>query len=209
MNHEKLYNPLQHGYIRLLQIQVPESQASDHNISCSLSCIALTDVPPATPVKEESQDWHELSTAHWNYRTLFSPADPSKSVRRYRAGLPRVRIVATPAAPVSKNEVLRSSYIALSYVWGPSTQNKQILVNGHLCPVTDNLYAALDQLQHCVAIKTGLRIWVDALCIDQNNLEEKAYQIELMHKIYAQAQHVVIWLGPESPWTRSAFTAIS
>jgi len=75
--------------------------------------------------------------------------------------------------------------------------------------VTDNLYAALDQLQHCVAIKTGLRIWVDALCIDQNNLEEKAYQIELMHKIYAQAQHVVIWLGPESPWTRSAFTAIS
>jgi len=75
--------------------------------------------------------------------------------------------------------------------------------------VTDNLYAALERLQRFDAIKRRMKVWIDALCINQNDLEERATQIQLMHQIYAQAQHVVIWLGPETPSTELAFTAIS
>jgi hypothetical protein len=38
-------------------------------------------------------------------------------------------------------------------------------------------------------------IWVDAVCINQNDDPEKKHQIGLMSKIYSQANRVIIWLG--------------
>ena len=209
MNHEKLYTPLQPGHIRLLQVQVPKSQADEYVISCSLSCIALTDIPNATSSKEESQDWYELSTAHWDYRRLFPGRFARRTVRRYLAEQKKRGEIITRTATVSNTGATQGGYSALSYVWGPSTQSKQIHLNGHLCPVTDNLYAALEQLQHCEAVKKGMRFWIDALCIDQADLKERAAQIQLMHQIYTLAQHIVIWLDSLTPSTELAFTAIS
>jgi len=208
MSHEKLYAPLQPGHIRLLQLEVQEGETSDHIISCSLSCVALTDLPNATSSAEGCSDWYELSTASWDYRSLFYPISLKKSVRRYLARLPKSREVSTLRKAVYRNIAPQRGYAALSYVWGPSTQNKQIRLDGHMCAVTDNLYAALQQLKRCEAVKQGLSVWVDALCIDQADLEERAAQIQLMHQIYARAQHIMIWLGPEVPWTKPAFTAI-
>lgn len=38
-----------------------------------------------------------------------------------------------------------------------------------------------------------LAVWVDQVCIDQNNAEEKNDQVALMHKIYQRAKEVLIW----------------
>ncbi|OCK76902.1 HET-domain-containing protein, partial [Lepidopterella palustris CBS 459.81] len=38
-------------------------------------------------------------------------------------------------------------------------------------------------------------IWVDAICIDQDNFEEKSHQIQLMAKIYSKAIRALAWLG--------------
>jgi len=114
----------QPGHIRLLQLEVTECQASDHIISCSLSCIALTDLPNVTSSAEGCNDWYDLSTTSWDYRRLFYLRSLKKSVTRYRAGLPRVTKVPSPTTNVSKNKASQGSYMALSYVWGKSTQKK-------------------------------------------------------------------------------------
>lgn len=41
-------------------------------------------------------------------------------------------------------------------------------------------------------------VWADAVCIDQNNIQEKASQIPLMGSIYRNAAEVLVWLGPQS-----------
>jgi hypothetical protein len=58
--------------------------------------------------------------------------------------------------------------------------------------VTTNLYAALLHLRNSSLERI---IWIDAICIDQKNDEERAQQIQLMAKIYSQASRVLVWLG--------------
>ncbi|RAH62841.1 HET-domain-containing protein [Aspergillus piperis CBS 112811] len=83
-------------------------------------------------------------------------------------------------------------YEALSYVWGSGTSSRTIILNGCRFPVTENLYVALSYLRNRQLERI---VWVDAICINQSNRDEKAQQIPLMREIYAQAQHVIVWLG--------------
>lgn len=48
-------------------------------------------------------------------------------------------------------------------------------------------------------------LWVDAICIDQSNEEEKTAQVRLMRTIYSEAEMVIIWLGKEVPTDRSGY----
>lgn len=63
-----------------------------------------------------------------------------------------------------------------------------------------NLYFALAALSHNVACRDKLRgcdyLWIDALCIDQDNVAERGHQVGLMADIYRDAKHVMVWLGP-------------
>jgi hypothetical protein len=49
------------------------------------------------------------------------------------------------------------------------------------------------------------RLWIDAICINQEDLAERSSQVKLMSKIYKQAEQVVLWLGLEDSDTRKAF----
>jgi hypothetical protein len=83
-------------------------------------------------------------------------------------------------------------YEALSYVWGEPLKTWTIHVDGVTFPVTVNLYAALSRLRDHSFERI---IWVDAVCIDQKNDKEKVQQIQIMPKIYSQANRVLVWLG--------------
>lgn len=87
----------------------------------------------------------------------------------------------------------RPKFSALSYVWGAATDRRVILVQNSAVLVTKNLYDALMALRRP---KEDLVIWVDALCINQSDDEEKSWQVGLMADIYRQASKVVAWLGP-------------
>ena len=83
-------------------------------------------------------------------------------------------------------------YDALSYAWGDSGKPQSISVGEYDLPVTKKLHEALLHLRY----RSIERImWIDAVCIDQENQQEKMKQIWLMGKIYAQANRVVVWLG--------------
>jgi hypothetical protein len=68
-----------------------------------------------------------------------------------------------------------------------------IQVNDSTQNVTLNLRTALEHLRQK---HEDVVIWVDAVCIDQNNPEEKSDQVQIMTEIYASAKCTVVWLGP-------------
>jgi hypothetical protein len=83
-------------------------------------------------------------------------------------------------------------YDALSYVWGNPDEKLPIFIHGHSFDVTVNLRAALSHLRNHSLERI---LWVDAICIRQEDEEEKEKQIQSMAKIYGQANRVVVWLG--------------
>ncbi|KAF4337340.1 heterokaryon incompatibility [Fusarium beomiforme] len=83
-------------------------------------------------------------------------------------------------------------YAALSYVWGGQNTPHEILVNGKTLWITESLYEALHRLRKPNKDRI---FWVDALCIDQNNIKERGHQVNHMGEIYKKAIKVIIWLG--------------
>ena len=86
-------------------------------------------------------------------------------------------------------------YEALSYTWGDPTPKFSVQCNGKTLPVAYNLYSAL---QHLRDTDTRRYLWIDAICINQNDTDERSMQIQYMLDIYQEAARVVIWLGEES-----------
>ncbi|MCJ1397003.1 hypothetical protein MMC11_000195 [Xylographa trunciseda] len=83
-------------------------------------------------------------------------------------------------------------YTALSYVWGGVEDLKPITVNGSSFLVTRNLN---DALQHISFEDIAPSIWIDSICIDQNNYIEKTEQLQLVGTVYSNAVRVLVWLG--------------
>jgi len=94
-------------------------------------------------------------------------------------------------------------YEALSYVWGdPSQARGTVLVGGTRLEIYETLYQILVRLRH----PTDRRmLWVDAICINQSDVEERNTQLPLMQSIYRDASQTVVWLGPESKSTGNTF----
>lgn len=95
-------------------------------------------------------------------------------------------------------------FTALSYVWGESS-GKSITCNGYNVRVTDSCFEALSSLRQSLGSFT---IWVDAVCINQEDDDEKAAQIPLMEQIYTWAEAVYIWLGPRTETTKKGLEYI-
>lgn len=91
-------------------------------------------------------------------------------------------------------------YAALSYVWGQATDLEEIQVNGQAFQATPSLARALRyvprhwQTKYPGRALTELRLWADAVCINQSDLEERAQQVPLMGKIYSGAELVMCWM---------------
>ncbi|KAK8078538.1 HET-domain-containing protein [Apiospora saccharicola] len=88
-------------------------------------------------------------------------------------------------------------YEALSYTWGGelTSDSPRILLNGVDFPITKNLFEALCSLR--LGNQDRL-MWVDALCINQDDHREKGHQVGQMRFVYRNAETVLIWLGPSS-----------
>ena len=87
---------------------------------------------------------------------------------------------------------LSSGYVALSYVWGPPDKDHKILVNGKPHLVRNNLYRFLAYARTDCHDKP---LWIDAICINQQDVNEKNHQIQMMSNIYSNAKAVIAWLG--------------
>jgi hypothetical protein len=85
-------------------------------------------------------------------------------------------------------------FTALSYTWGDPNIRKPIEINGKRLDVTLNLYHALHYMRSSHNIRT---FWIDAVSINQDDLQERASQVLRMCNIYTIARNVEVWLGQE------------
>ena len=129
--------------------------------------------------------------------SFFPPIDSS---------IAQVRLLELHSAPPSSDisfsfqivnlDKLDLSYEALSYAWrgrhGEEPQKQPIYVDGSPIEVSQSLFEALKQLRS----DSGNRfLWIDAICINQADDDEKTWQVNLMRRIYTQCSQCIIWLG--------------
>ncbi|KAH7391571.1 heterokaryon incompatibility protein-domain-containing protein [Cadophora sp. MPI-SDFR-AT-0126] len=86
------------------------------------------------------------------------------------------------------------SYEALSYVWGEPAFTASIKLNNISFRITPRLDEALRYLRYRDKPRV---LWVDALCIDQGNNNERRYQVGLMRQIYSKCKSGIVWMGPD------------
>ena len=86
----------------------------------------------------------------------------------------------------------RASYDTLSYTWGALSETYPLICDGKVLQIHYNLNEALPYLARR---PSKLPIWIDAVCINQSDGEEKVQQIRLMSDIYRRATRVWVWLG--------------
>ena len=126
-----------------------------------------------------------------------TPLDPARETIRLLTVLPKpedstddveihctLRVATLSAA---------TNFTAVSYTWGDQALTKNIIINGYATSVTENFERAL---RHFRQTHPGISFWIDAICIDQNNTQEKSQQVSHMHEIYSLAKQTLVWLGP-------------
>ncbi|TVY54882.1 Heterokaryon incompatibility protein 6,OR allele [Lachnellula cervina] len=109
---------------------------------------------------------------------------------------------------------------AISYAWGEPIFSREILIDdGSKLAITPSLGDALQRMRWNTArsfknalqrmrpgisrsrqLSSSVRIlWADAVCINQQDIDERSQQVQLMRKIYRGASRVLVWLGPGGP----------
>ncbi|KAF2997959.1 hypothetical protein E8E13_006149 [Curvularia kusanoi] len=153
-------------------------------------------------------------------RYIYRPLPPAKhSIRLIQIlpGLPQTDMHCRIIDYTIRDDRVSGLFEALSYVWGKTTDKRKIFVadvastmipntpEGYL-EITPNLHEALGELRDPVFSRT---LWIDAVCINQDDLDERASQVSFMAGIYSHAIQVVIWLGPGAVnETQELFAAI-
>jgi len=149
------------------------------------------------------------------------PPEPSYKHRRLQQN-DQIRILSLHPG-VSSSEVFMvisvekllpniTPYKALSWQWGGEDETSEVYIRGtdvedryETFWVKPRLLAALHHLRERSAVR---RLWVDAISIDQNDLDEKNSQVAMMTTIFARADEVYVWLGEEEAGDATAIKLI-
>ncbi|KAK5083204.1 hypothetical protein LTR05_007088 [Lithohypha guttulata] len=109
---------------------------------------------------------------------------------------------------VDLNSGTLPQYTALSYTWGKEDRPNRMIVSGNTIMLTNNLFDILQTIQSartrsnsgglCDLVQKPLMnyIWIDAICINQDDKNEKKSQVDLMASIFGQASLTLVWWGP-------------
>ncbi|KAI1125016.1 heterokaryon incompatibility protein-domain-containing protein [Nemania abortiva] len=167
--------------------------------------VIISEVP-----RDSGRSWSKSSVVTTHLETTPRSTSPSSSgsgvlgekTYQYEKLRPQefrlVRLYSKKMSTV-KCEIIHSSlkdppsYTAISYAWGDTDDRRRIQIGKISISVAVSLFGALDAVRKR---EGDILVWVDALCIDQQNRAERGQQVQLMTEIYAKATRVAIWLGP-------------
>jgi len=106
--------------------------------------------------------------------------------------------------------VADADYEAISYTWsdesGDKSKCKSIILDSAPFSVTRNCEMALKRVRKRLSRRC---IWIDAVCINQKNLDERGHQVQLMPQIYSRAKVVLIYIGESANNSSSILQTIS
>lgn len=170
---------------------------STNPLSCHLS---------NAPSSESSRDVDRISSpthladSRYRYRKLQN----TDSIRLLKL-LPGRKDDPLICSMIATEVNVAPAYAAISYVWGDPNDIAMITVDGKNQPVTVNLRDVLQRVRH---ISDARILWADAVCINQEDLEERGQQVRLMASIFSSANHVVAWLGKDDGDVNAVSTLI-
>ena len=90
------------------------------------------------------------------------------------------------------------AYVAISYTWGSSLLEATVHIEDRIKFVRRNCYDALKQIREHTESLGIEYVWIDSLCINQDDIGEKNAQVQLMGSIFARAHYVCACIGPEA-----------
>lgn len=173
-----------HSDIRLLLIEPPGNDQAEEKISCRVEHYDISEA-------SWSEEWKHSVTS------LDRPVRPSDRLHWRQAH--------EPAVP----RYVWGDYYALSYTWGNLDEQATIVLNGFDFKVTKNLENALRNLRDCNALPEQHFLWVDALCINQEDLLERASEVQRMQAIYSSSIETMVYLGSGDPTTEAGIEFIN
>ena len=97
-----------------------------------------------------------------------------------------------------------NKFVAVSYRWSTSPPIITIDIDDHDFRLNNDLLRLLSRLASFGEQGKETWFWIDAICIDQSNIDERNHQVKLMRQIYASAKQVLVWLGEEENDSDSA-----
>lgn len=181
----------------------------DDPLEIALNHVSLDPLPQHPPPKTLSlEELQETLPPGWNVyqtieeRILFE--GPDKTTTWVHPN-PHVSPTACDITSNPFHDIKNAAdYEALSYTWGSPSLSETLVVHSGLMPsanpqpsilrIRPNLSEALRYLR----LRDEARIvWIDALCINQDDLEERGHQVARMANIYSRARKVIAWLGPD------------
>lgn len=161
--------------LRLLVVHPPLTSRKDEPIQCTL--------------------YHESLEYTPEYKEWDAQADPDLRLYKRTKAWYAHRKAQLDAGLPGPYRFPWGDYIALSYCWGTGIRSKHIIINGQTVAITETLESALQSVRGGWG---SLRLWADAVCIDQNNIAERGAEVRRMRKIYGDAMAVFVHLGPEA-----------
>ncbi|KLU91742.1 hypothetical protein MAPG_10691 [Magnaporthiopsis poae ATCC 64411] len=131
---------------------------------------------------------------------------PERSIRLLRIGSDHhavgpLEVVSLDAAP---------TFYALSHCWGTKPPSCNLQLGAENLAVRPDLAAGVARIRELAAEEPGLDppllyVWIDTICINQEDLLERSSQVQLMGEIYSLSARTLIWLGPHSPTSSLAW----
>lgn len=169
---------LKEDHIRLLRIE-PASDAS-RGVRCNLNVVPLSDRPDYFAL---SYTWGSPYAEHRKHEQKEKGVDQLKGEQRK-----------------GETNIFRHE--------AHETTGEHIFCNGKKISVTRSLYDFLVRCSQDPEQTLHGPLWVDAICINQLDLQERSYQVNIMADIYKAASCVMVWLGAEEDSTPLAFELI-
>jgi len=170
-------SPLKEGYVRLVRVE-PRSEEPE-TISCKLDVVRLTKTTDKPAFLALSYTW----------------GPPGDDVRRANEGNQEAGPAGKHGVEVTENATTKTK----------DGRDCLILCNRKPVMVTKNLHDFLHLYSCSQNLQHQGYIWIDAICINQEDPHERSQQVNLMAEIYQTATGVVIWLGEEDESTAPAF----
>lgn len=124
--------------------------------------------------------------------------EPAAWVGPLACSLTHVKLGHGDSTGLKQASTLTPEYEALSYCWGSGEIKMQLRCGEGLTYINSNLAHALRNLRYTDRVRY---LWIDAICINQRDQEEKAQQVQMMLTIFQCAKRVVAWIGLQTQWT--------
>ena len=131
--------------------------------------------------------------------SIYNRLPTKDSIRLLRVHRNRDRYIVGELKSVALNAKDRPSYLPVSYVWGDPEHGKPITVNGVTFEVLQSAYAILEIFCDMPELNQTRWIWIDSICMNTDDPDERATQVALMTRIYGGVRGAFIWLGEGTP----------